>query len=120
MIRRLWYGWTTPENADAYERLLREKIFPGIQARDIAGLHELEAWRRNAGDEVEFATVMAFDDLAAVTEFTGGDHGESVVPAAARRLLSRFDEHSRHYDLVITAPEAARLARSEGTATVAE
>ena len=30
MIARIWNGWTTPENADAYERLLREDIFPGI------------------------------------------------------------------------------------------
>jgi hypothetical protein len=28
MICRIWHGWTTPQNADAYERLLRSEIFP--------------------------------------------------------------------------------------------
>jgi hypothetical protein len=27
MIARIWYGYTTPENADAYETLLRTEIF---------------------------------------------------------------------------------------------
>ncbi len=27
MICRIWHGWTTRENADAYERLLRTEIF---------------------------------------------------------------------------------------------
>ena len=26
MISRIWHGWTTPENADAYEQLLRHEI----------------------------------------------------------------------------------------------
>ncbi|MCT2589625.1 antibiotic biosynthesis monooxygenase [Streptomyces sp. N2-109] len=104
MIRRIWHGWTTSANADAYERLLREQIFPGIAARGVTGLRELEAWRQQAGEEVEFVTVMSFDDLRAVADFTGGDPALSVVPEAARELLARFDEHSRHYGLVITAP----------------
>lgn len=107
MIRRIWHGWTTPANADAYEQLLRERIFPGIAARGVAGLQGLEAWRQQAGDEVEFVTVMSFDGPGAVAEFTGGDPERSVVPEAARRLLVRFDEHSRHYGLVVAAPYGA-------------
>ena len=38
MICRIWHGWTKPENADAYERLLREEIFAGIAARAIPRL----------------------------------------------------------------------------------
>jgi hypothetical protein len=33
MIIRPWYGCTTPDNADAYETLLKTRIFPGILAR---------------------------------------------------------------------------------------
>lgn len=104
MMKRMWHGWTTPENADAYQKLLEEQIFPGILARDIAGLRGLEAWRREVGEEVEFITVMTFESTAAVAEFTGGDPARSVVPEAARKVLARFDEHSQHYDLVIAAP----------------
>jgi len=32
MIARIWHGWTVPENADAYEALLKTEIFPGISA----------------------------------------------------------------------------------------
>ena len=30
-IRRVWHGWTTPANADAYERVLRTEVIPGIE-----------------------------------------------------------------------------------------
>ena len=101
MIRRLWHGWTASENADAYEQLLRDMIFPGIRSRGIVWLTGLEAWRHEGPDEVEFVTVMTFDDESAVAEFTGGDPARSVVPEEAQRLLARFDEHSRHYALVV-------------------
>ena len=35
MICRTWHGWTTPENADAYDSLLGEEIFQGIAARKL-------------------------------------------------------------------------------------
>jgi hypothetical protein len=37
MIARLWRGWTTPENADTYEKLLKGEIFTRIKDREIAG-----------------------------------------------------------------------------------
>ena len=37
MISRVWHGWTTLENADAYEGLLKSEIFQDIQSRQIAG-----------------------------------------------------------------------------------
>lgn len=30
MICRIWRGWTTPDNADAYERVVRGQVIPGI------------------------------------------------------------------------------------------
>lgn len=37
MICRLWRGWTTKDNADAYERIVRGQVIPDIEARGIAG-----------------------------------------------------------------------------------
>jgi len=38
MIGRLWHGWTSRENADTYEALLRSEILPGIhRVRGYAG-----------------------------------------------------------------------------------
>jgi hypothetical protein len=102
MIVRLWRGWTDPDRSQAYEALLLDEIAPGIVDRAVPGLRDLTVLRRHsreldAAQGAEILTVMTFDDLAAVAAFTGGDPSVSVVPAAARRLLSRFDEHSQHY-----------------------
>ena len=99
MIARLWHGWTTPENADRYETLLRTEIFPGILARNIAGFREIELLRRALANEVEFITIMWFDSLDMVCAFAGESYETAVVPPAARALLSRFDDRSQHYEV---------------------
>ncbi|OGF63636.1 MAG: antibiotic biosynthesis monooxygenase [Candidatus Fischerbacteria bacterium RBG_13_37_8] len=99
MISRIWHGWTTRGNADAYEALLKEEIFVGIQDRQIRGFRGIQLLRREVGEEIEFVTIMSFDLLDAVREFAGDDYEKSVVPAKARALLSRFDERSQHYEI---------------------
>jgi len=99
MIARIWHGWTSPQNADAYEALLKTEIFPGILARTIAGFRRIELLRAPAGGEVEFVTVMWFDSLEAVKAFAGPDYETAVVPAKARAVLSRFDASSQHYEV---------------------
>jgi hypothetical protein len=99
MISRVWHGWTTPANADAYEALLKSEIFTGIQDRQIAGYRGIHLFRRNLGDEVEFVTVMWFDTIEAVRVFAGEDYEVAVVPPKARALLSRFDARSQHYEV---------------------
>jgi hypothetical protein len=49
--------------------------------------------------EVEFVTLMRFESLEAVRAFAGEDYEAAVVPVAARRLLSRFDARSAHYQV---------------------
>lgn len=99
MIARIWHGWTIPENADAYENLLKTQIFPGIAGRSIAGFRRIGLLRRPAGEEVEFVTLMWFDSLDAIKAFAGEDYETAVVPPTARAVLSRFDAHSLHYEV---------------------
>ena len=99
MIGRIWHGYTTHENADAYEALLKEEIFVGIRNRNIPGFKEIQLFRRELGDEVEFITIMWFDSLESVREFAGEDYEVAVVPPKAREVLSRFDERSQHYEV---------------------
>ena len=99
MIGRIWHGYTTPENADVYENLLKEEIFTGIRNRHIPGFQEIQLFRRNMGSEVEFITIMWFDSLEAVKSFAGEDYEAAVVPPKARTILSRFDERSQHYEI---------------------
>jgi antibiotic biosynthesis monooxygenase (ABM) superfamily enzyme len=99
MICRIWHGWTTTANADAYERLLQAEIFRGIADRAIPGYRGIELLRRHAGDLEEFVTIMWFDSIEAVRVFAGTDYEVAVVPPAARALLERFDARSGHYEV---------------------
>ena len=101
MISRIWHGWTTPANADAYESLLKSEIFQGIQGREIAGYRGIHLLRRDLENEVEFVTIMWFDSIDAVRAFAGDDYEAAVVPPKARALLSRFDSRSQHYEVKV-------------------
>lgn len=100
MISRIWHGWTTRGNADAYERLLRQTVLPGIASRRIAGYRGAHLYRRESGDLMEFVTVMFLDSMEAVRAFAGEDYEAAVVPPAARALLARFDDRSAHYEVL--------------------
>ena len=102
MISRIWHGWTSPENADAYEALLRSEILTGIANRGIAGYRGAHLLRRDGPSEVEFVTVLWFDSLDSVREFAGDDYEAAVVPERARRLLARFDARSQHYETLLS------------------
>jgi antibiotic biosynthesis monooxygenase (ABM) superfamily enzyme len=99
MISRVWHGWTTPANADAYEALLKNEIFTAIKNRQIAGYKGIHLFRRDLGKEVEFVTVMWFDSMEAVRVFAEDCYEVAVVPPMARALLSRFDARSQQYEV---------------------
>jgi antibiotic biosynthesis monooxygenase (ABM) superfamily enzyme len=105
MICRLWRGWTLPENADAYERIVRGEVIPGIEARRIAGFRHIDLMKRDLGAEVEFQTLMWFDSLDAIEAFMGEDYSVSHVPDAARAVLSRFDSHAAHFEVIDRRPQ---------------
>jgi heme-degrading monooxygenase HmoA len=99
MISRIWRGWTTPQNADAYESLLRAEIFTGIIEHGISGFQGIDLLRREVDQTVEFVTIMWFDSILAVRTFAGEDYERAVVPSQARQLLLRYDERSAHYEV---------------------
>jgi heme-degrading monooxygenase HmoA len=100
MIARVWHGWTKPQNADAYESLLRDDMFPSI--RQIEGSRGAYLLRRETGEEVEFVTITLFSSLDAVQRFAGPDYEAAVLHAKAHALLSRYDAKSVHYEIRIT------------------
>lgn len=106
MISRIWHGWTTPANAPIYEALLKEEIFGGIQDRHIPGFRGIQLLRREIGAAIEFVTIMRFDSLDAVREFSGEDYEAAVVPPKARAVLSHFDQRSRQYEVIVESDSA--------------
>jgi antibiotic biosynthesis monooxygenase (ABM) superfamily enzyme len=99
-ICRIWRGWTTPENAAAYEAIVRDEVIPEIEGRRIPGFLSIDLMRRHVEVGVEFATIMWFDDLESVKAFVGEDYEVAHVPDRARAVLSRFDERSAHYEAI--------------------
>jgi len=99
MITRLWHGYTTPANADAYEDLLRHEIFAWIAGKNIPGYRGIQLYRRSLDDEVEFITLMWFDSLDAVRAFAGEDYEAAVVLPQAQALLAHYDARSQHYEV---------------------
>ena len=87
MICRIWHGWTTHANADTYEAIVRGEVIPGIEAMKIPGFRHIDLLRRERVDEVEFLTMMWFDDVEAIRAFVGDDCTVAHVPARARAVL---------------------------------
>jgi len=99
-VKRVWHGWTTPENADAYQKLLHDEVFPGIEAKNIPGYRSIELFRRDLDNEVEFVTIMTFDALQNVIDFQGEDYTRCYVPDSAQKVLKRWDDISAHYEAI--------------------
>ncbi len=56
--------------------------------------------KRGLENEVEFTTIMWFDTIESVKQFTGENFETAYVPAKAREVLSRFDDTSVHCELI--------------------
>jgi heme-degrading monooxygenase HmoA len=104
MITRIWRGWTTADNADAYQRIVSQEVLPGIAARNLDGYHGAYLLRRELEDEVEFATILLFDSLDQVRAFAGEDYETAYVPPQAQGVLARFEPRAAHYDTLLRPP----------------
>jgi hypothetical protein len=104
-ICRVWRGWTTREKADTYQAIVLGEVIPGIEARRIPGFRHIDVLRRDIDEGVEFTTLMWFDNLDSVRAFMGDDYSVSHVPAAARAVLSRYEERASHCRVVERRPQ---------------
>jgi heme-degrading monooxygenase HmoA len=104
VIARHWRGWTAPENADAYEDLLRDTVLPGLTK--ISGYRGGYVLRRDVGAEVEFVVLNLFDSIEAVRQFTGADYAIAQFEPEARRLLARIEPLAAHYEVTVNTVSA--------------
>ena len=74
MIAQEWFAWTVKENANAFERVMRETIFPDIEATLVSGFRGAQLLRRVDGDEVAFKILFYFENFEA-----GDDVQETAV-----------------------------------------
>lgn len=101
-VARIWRGWTTVENADAYLAVAEGEVFPAIIARNILGLLSAQLMRADdvVDGEVEFTTIIWFDSLDSVTSFMGENYRRAHLPERALAVLKRFDSEASHLHLV--------------------
>lgn len=102
MIARLWRGWTTAADADAYENFLLDEFLPGLKR--IEGYCGAQVLRRDEGPETAFVTLTFFDTPEAIARFAGPDPELAHVAPRARELLLRYEPRATHYSFRGTAP----------------
>lgn len=94
MIVRLWRGWTSRENADAFE--LRVRTHSPTLARS-RGFRDMRLLRTDGPAETEFVTLTTFDSLDDVKAFAGENYTQAVIPEALRLLIARVEPAVMHY-----------------------
>jgi hypothetical protein len=111
MIARVWRGWAAHQNADALEALIRTETIPGMLAKNIAGLREVQVLRLERLGETEFVMVVLFDDIGAARALAVArgiaeeDYEKSIMSQKGRELLRRYDLKVEHYEVKeITRP----------------
>lgn len=111
MICRVWHGWTTLEKADAYERYLKDELFPRVE-KELSphGYRGFELLRRSQDHEVEFVTMLWFQSLEAVRSFAGANYEMPVISDKARTLLYRYADRVTHYEVAGCARGIPTLA----------
>jgi heme-degrading monooxygenase HmoA len=97
MIARVWHGFTKPEDAMAYEAMLKPELLPGL-AKAKGHIGSFLA-KREAGAEVEFITIMLWESIEAIQAIAGPEFEKAVIPLERRRYLTRFDTESAHYEI---------------------
>jgi heme-degrading monooxygenase HmoA len=99
-INRIWHGWTTHENAEAYRDGLLGEVIPGIEAKGLQGYLGVEVLRKEHPNETELITIMTFDSLQSVVDFQGEDYERAYVPDVAQEVLSRWDSSAAHFEVL--------------------
>jgi hypothetical protein len=88
MVVRIWHGWTSPQNAEPYETLLREEIFVGIADRKIEGFLRIQLLRRQ----------LPTKSSSSIVSFRYGRRASPARtaswPWSPRRSYSRTDDHT--------------------------
>lgn len=102
MIARVWRGWTSAEDADAYTDYL---VGTGMRdSRSTQGNRGTFVLRRKEGDRVEFTTITLWDSLEAIAGFSGSQGDEAVFYPEDDRFLVERERTVDHYELVHADP----------------
>jgi heme-degrading monooxygenase HmoA len=98
MIARTWRGTASANGAADYHRHFVGQVLPHLQ--DIPGFRGAYLLRREIAGEVEFTSVTFWESKETIKAFAGADPDVAVVEPEARRVLTSFDAHVVHAEVV--------------------
>ena len=101
MIARTWHGRASPAKADAYARHFTDNVLPELKS--LAGHRGAYLLRREVGGTVEFTAVTLWESRDSIKAFSGADISKAHVEPEARAVLSDFDAHADHYEVMVSA-----------------
>lgn len=100
MIIRSWRGRTTEHQVSAYRAHLMAAVVPELQRLD--GFHGARLLQRAHPAGVEVLVLTEWTSWDAIRAFAGDDLARAVVEPAARAVLTDYDTHVEHFELVET------------------
>ena len=101
MIARTWRGRATAANAGAYARHFEVNVLPELKS--LAGHRGASLLRRDVDGHVEFLALTLWASRDSIRAFAGPDISRAHVEPQARAVLSDFDEHADHYEVVVSS-----------------
>ena len=99
VIARSFKARATADGARAYARFFTETLVPQLDR--IPGHRGALVLTRETPDGVEIDVLTFWESMDAVRHFAGATPERAVVEPEARAILSAFDEHVLHHDVVV-------------------
>jgi heme-degrading monooxygenase HmoA len=99
VIARIWRGWTSREDAEAYVRYMREVAAP--DSLGTPGNRGFSVLHRPAGDREEFLTISIWESLDVIKAFAGEDIEEAVFYPEDERYLVERELTVSHFEVEI-------------------
>ena len=97
MIARFWRGYTKHNNASEYQNFLLKTFLPRLHR--LNGYKKSYVLRNDKAHDVEFVVITLWESFEAIKEFAGPNLHTPVIAPEAEKLLTRFDEQAKHYNV---------------------
>lgn len=98
MIARVWKGHVRPGQTQTYLDHLEERVIPEL--RKIPGFRGMRVLHRADADSEVVVTTM-WESMDAIRAFSGADPRVAVVAPEAQAVMSSYDTHADHYEVVL-------------------